>query len=54
MGTLLNDFCDETLRRILVREDISSAVANGLVNICEIIIERAPALFAVKNNIYCF
>lgn len=48
MGTILNDFCDEILRKILAREDISSAVANGLVNICDTIIERAPAIFEVR------
>lgn len=48
MGTILNDFCDEILRKILTREDISSAVANGLVNICDTIMERAPAIFQVR------
>lgn len=48
MGTILNDFCDEILRKILAREDISSAVATGLVNICDTIVERAPAIFEVR------
>lgn len=48
MGTIVNDFCDEIIRKILAREDISSAVANGLVNICDTIIERAPAIFEVR------
>lgn len=48
MGTILNDFCDEILRKILAREDISSTVANGLVNISDTIIERAPAIFEVR------
>lgn len=47
MGTIVNDFCDEVIRKIVSREDISSEVANGLVNICELIFERAPAIFAV-------
>lgn len=49
LGTILNDLCDEIIRKVVTREDISSAVANGLVNICDVIIERAPALFAVRN-----
>lgn len=55
MGTIINDFCDEIIRKIVSREDISSEVANGLVSICEMIIERVPAVFAVSicfHNIY--
>lgn len=48
LGTILNDLCDEIIRKVVSREDISSAVANGLVNICDVIMERAPALFAVR------
>lgn len=48
LGTILNDLCDEIIRKVVTREDISSAVANGLVNICDVIMERAPALFAVR------
>lgn len=47
MGTIVNDFCDELIRKIMSREDISSAVANGLVSILETIIERVPAIFSV-------
>lgn len=50
LGTILNDLCDEIIRKVVAREDISSAVANGLVNICEVIIERGPTLFAVSMN----
>ncbi|XP_031623291.1 centromere/kinetochore protein zw10 [Contarinia nasturtii] len=46
LGTILNDLCDEIIRKVVAREDISSAVANGLVNICEVIVERGPTLFA--------
>lgn len=48
IGMILNDLCDEIVRKVVAREDISSAVANGLVNICEVILERAPSLFAVS------
>lgn len=47
LGAILNDLCDEIIRKVVKREDISSSVANGLVNICDVIFERAPALFAV-------
>lgn len=51
LGTILNDLCDEIIRKVVSREDISSAVANGLVNICEVILERAPTIFAVRDLI---
>lgn len=49
MGTILNDFSDEILQKVLTREDISSNVANGLVSICDTIMERAPGIFEVRN-----
>lgn len=49
LGAILNDLCDEIIRKVVSLEDISSAVANGLENICEVIIERAPSLFAVNR-----
>lgn len=52
LGTILNDLCDEIIRKVTSCEDISSAVANGLENICEVIIERAPSLFAVSIRIF--
>lgn len=52
LGTILNDLCDEIIRKVVAREDISSTVANGLVNICDIILDRAPTLFAVTINLY--
>lgn len=48
LGMILNDLCDEIIRKVVSREDISSAVANGLVNICDVILERGPSLFAVS------
>lgn len=48
MGTIINDLCDEIIRKVLSREDISSAVANGLVNIMETVAERVPLIFAVN------
>ncbi|XP_059611338.1 centromere/kinetochore protein zw10 [Phlebotomus argentipes] len=45
MGNLLNEFCNELIRRILLVEDLPSAVSNGLVEVCTTIIERAPSIF---------
>lgn len=50
MGTLVNDFCDEIIKNIVCLEDISSAVAEGLVNIIETIIEKVPAIFTVGRK----
>lgn len=48
MGSLLNDFCVEIIRRIVVVDDIPSPIADGLVEILTDIINRAPSLFQVK------
>lgn len=53
LGTILNDLCNEIIRKVVAREDISSAVANGLVNICDVVLERGPALFAVRLICIC-
>uniref|UniRef100_A0A1L8DX26 Centromere/kinetochore protein zw10 n=1 Tax=Nyssomyia neivai TaxID=330878 RepID=A0A1L8DX26_9DIPT len=45
MGNLLNEFCNELIRRILLVEDLPSAVSNGLVDVCTTILERAPGIF---------
>lgn len=52
MSNLLNDLCSEIIRRILSMEDISSAIANELVEICSIMIERAPTIFKVYLMIF--
>lgn len=49
MGTIINDFCDAIILKIMVCEDISSSVANGLVGILETIIERVPHIFSVRK-----
>lgn len=49
MGTIANDFCDAIILKIMVCEDISSSVANGLVGISETIIERVPNIFSVSE-----
>lgn len=49
MATILNDFCDEILAKILAREDIPSSIAIGLVNICDLIEERAATTFSVDK-----
>lgn len=49
MSGILNDFCTEVIRRILVIDDIPSAVSSGLVEILENIITRAPSIFQVNQ-----
>lgn len=48
LANLLNEFCIEIIRRICAIEDIPSAVSNSLVDILEIIIDRAPTIFQVS------
>lgn len=48
MANILNNFCTEIIRRILIIDDIPSAVCTGLVDILDNIISRAPAVFQVK------
>lgn len=48
LATLLNEFCIEIIRRICAIEDIPSNVSNGLVEILDIIIDRAPTIFQVN------
>lgn len=48
LATLLNEFCIEIIRRICVIEDIPSSVSHGLVDILDIIIDRAPTIFQVS------
>lgn len=49
MGTLLNDVCGEIIRKIMAREDISSAVAESLESILDNIVQRAPTVFQVGS-----
>lgn len=49
MGTIVNDFCDEIVKKVMLCEDISSDVANGMVDICDTIIERIPAILTVRQ-----
>lgn len=49
LANLLNEFCIEIIRRICAIEDIPSSVSNGLVDILDIIIDRAPTIFQVFN-----
>jgi protein transport protein DSL1/ZW10 len=48
MGTLLNEFCGDIIKRICSLEDISSDVANGLVDLIGTIVEKAPSIFEVS------
>lgn len=50
MGCILDDFIVDIIRHILMVEDIPAAVANGLVDICTIILDRAPLLFNEKYH----
>lgn len=47
MGVIVNYFCEEFIKKVVACEDISSETSNGLVNICETIGERLPAVFTV-------
>lgn len=47
MGTIVNDICVEVTHKIISMEDISSSVANSLVEICDEIFERTPSVFDV-------
>lgn len=49
MGGIVNHFCDEIVKKVMACEDISSETSNGLVCICETIIERLPAIFTVSK-----
>lgn len=50
MGSILDDFINDIIRHILTVEDIPSAVAQGLVEICDLILERAPSVFDEKHK----
>lgn len=45
---LLNDFCQDIIKRILSLEDISATVANELSELIEAILNKAPELFKVR------
>lgn len=47
-GSLLNDFCQDIIKRILSLEDISATVASELSELIEVILDKAPGLFKVK------
>lgn len=49
----MNFFCEEFIKKVVACEDISSETSNGLVNICETIIERLPAVFTVIFQLEC-
>lgn len=55
MGSVVNDICTEISHKIISMEDISSRVANSLVEICDEIFDKAPLVFDVSfvhNNQY--
>ncbi|GAB0092962.1 Centromere/kinetochore protein zw10 [Sergentomyia squamirostris] len=57
MGNLINEFCNELIRRVLSVDDLPTPVANGLVDLFNTVYSRAPGIFqdpreinvAVKN-----
>ncbi|XP_055382612.1 centromere/kinetochore protein zw10-like [Condylostylus longicornis] len=51
MLNLIDDFCKELIKNIMIIEDISSAVSTELVEIIDIIEERIPRLFEDQNII---
>lgn len=52
MGALLTDFVQEVIRRIMALEDIATPIANGLVDVIGLIVERAPTIFAVSCGFF--
>lgn len=51
MGVIINDFCSELIRRILIIEDISSSVSDGLVDIFGNVIETVPKYFTNPSHV---
>ena len=49
MGFILNDFIGEVIRKVMNLEDIATPIANGLVEVISLIVDRAPLIFAVRN-----
>uniref|UniRef100_A0A1A9ZSF9 Centromere/kinetochore protein zw10 n=1 Tax=Glossina pallidipes TaxID=7398 RepID=A0A1A9ZSF9_GLOPL len=50
---LLNDFCQDIMKRVLLLEDISTTVANELSDLIEVILNVSPALFKEKHEVLC-
>ncbi|KAM7350956.1 zeste-white 10 kinetochore protein [Cochliomyia hominivorax] len=48
---LLDDFCQDVMKRILTLEDISATVANELSELIEVILNKAPDLFKDKHEV---
>ncbi|XP_055547359.1 centromere/kinetochore protein zw10 [Wyeomyia smithii] len=51
VGSLLTTFCTEIIKRILLLEDITAALGNGLVTIIKIIEEKVPFLLRDHTDI---
>lgn len=49
--SLLNDFCLEFIRKIMVMEDISAKVGDQLAELIGVILNKAPTLFKDKHQI---
>ncbi|KAL9898168.1 zeste-white 10 kinetochore protein isoform 1-T1 [Glossina fuscipes fuscipes] len=50
---LLNDFCLDIMKRVLLLEDISTTVANELSELIEVILNVSPTLFKEKHEVLC-
>ncbi|XP_037828531.1 centromere/kinetochore protein zw10 [Lucilia sericata] len=48
---LLNDFCQDIMKRILSLEDISATVASELSELIEVILDKSPGLFKDRHEI---
>ncbi|XP_055857387.1 centromere/kinetochore protein zw10 [Episyrphus balteatus] len=49
--SLVNDFCLEVIRKIMVMEDISAKVGDQLAELIGVILEKAPTLFKDNHQI---
>lgn len=49
IGGLVTAFCVEIIKRIFILEDITAEIGSGLVNVINVIKEKAPLLFKVKS-----
>uniref|UniRef100_W8BWZ9 Centromere/kinetochore protein zw10 n=1 Tax=Ceratitis capitata TaxID=7213 RepID=W8BWZ9_CERCA len=48
---ILNDFCNEIIRRILAMEDISATVATELSELIGVILEKVPTLYKSQHEV---
>ncbi|XP_053692166.1 centromere/kinetochore protein zw10 [Sabethes cyaneus] len=51
IGSLLTTFCIEIIKRVLLLEDITAALGNGLVTVIRLMEDKAPSLFKDPTDI---